>query len=82
MCQGSGRVLSAEALAINVCREIRRIEAHKHGAEGYMLHIHPEAAKELKTGDAFEGLYKDLGVRVNICSDREIQPGCYSLFQK
>lgn len=82
VCQGSGRILSAEALAINVCREIRRIEAHKHGAEGYTLHIHPEAAKELKTGEAFEGLYKDLGVRVNICSDREIQPGCYSLFQK
>ena len=47
-----------------------------------MLRIHPEAVKELKAGEAFERLYKDLGERVNICSDREIQPGCYSLFQE
>ena len=47
-----------------------------------MLHIHPEAAKELKAGEAFERLYKDLGVRVNICSVREIQPGCSSLFRE
>lgn len=82
VCQGTGRILSTEALAINVCRDIRRIEARKHGADGYELHIHPEAARELKAGDAFERIYKDLGVRVNICPDEEILPGSYSLFQE
>lgn len=81
VCRGSGRILSTEALAINVCREIRRIESARHAPNGYKLHIHPEAVKELRAGNAFEGLYKDFGARVEICSDRDVLPGCYSLFQ-
>lgn len=82
VCQGSGRILSTEALVIHVCRDIRRIEARKHSADGYMLHVHPEAARELRAGGAFEELYKDLGVRVNVCPAAEILPGCYNLSQE
>lgn len=82
VCHGSGKVLSPEAIAIKVCRDIRRIEAKKHAADGYLLELHGEAARTLQAGKFLQGLTKELGVHVEIAGNADVLPGCYSLFQK
>lgn len=82
ICQGTGRIMSADALGIKVCREIRRIEYRKHVADGYLLQLHSGAANELKLGKVFAGLERELGVRVEIEANKEILPGSYILLQK
>ena len=82
ICQGTGRIMSADALGIKVCREIRRIESRKHVADGYLLQLHSGAANELKLGKVFAGLERELGVRVEIEANKEILPGSYILLQK
>lgn len=82
VCEGSGKVLSPEAVAIKICRDIRRIEARKHVSEGYLVQLAPDTANQLKGTDYFAGLAKDFGVSVEIEATREIAPGCYVLLQK
>ena len=82
VCEGSGKVLSPEAVAIKICRDIRRIEARKHVSEGYLVQLAPDTANQLKGTDYFAGLARDLGVSVEIEATREIAPGCYVLLQK
>lgn len=81
VCQGTGRVISPESIAVKVCRNIRRVEARKHAQEGYVLELHSSVANELKASECFSALKRELGVEVRIKSSREIMPGCYSLTQ-
>jgi len=81
VCSGSGKVLSPEAVAIKVCREIRRAEGRKHAPEGYTLQLGTEAARQLQAADCFQRLQKELGIRLAVEADGEIAPGCYMLLQ-
>lgn len=82
LCEGSGRVLSPEAVAVRICRDIRRIEGRKHVSDGYLVQLAPETAGQLKGTDFFAGLSRELGVSVDIEATREVSPGCYVLLQK
>lgn len=81
LCEGSGKVLSPEAVAVKICREIRRIEGRRHAAEGYLVQLAPETANSLKGSGCFDGLQKELGITVKIESAREVLPGRYMLLQ-
>ncbi|MCR5175275.1 MAG: Rne/Rng family ribonuclease [Anaerovibrio sp.] len=81
-CEGSGRVLSPEAIAIKVCRDIRRVEVKKHAQEGYLLQLNPQAANEIRAMDSFRNLRREFGLEIDIRSSRDVVPGCYILTQK
>lgn len=81
LCEGSGRVLSPETVAVKICRDIRRIEGKRHVAEGYLVQLAPEAANFLKGSDCFDGVKRELGVTVKIEATREVLPGSYILLQ-
>ncbi|WP_407400883.1 Rne/Rng family ribonuclease [Anaerovibrio sp.] len=82
VCEGNGRVLSPESLAVKVCRNIRRIEARKHAADGYILQLNPQAANEIRAMDSFRRLREEFGVDISLESSREVMPGTYILTQK
>lgn len=82
VCEGTGRVLSPETLAVKVCRNIRRIEARSHAADGYLLQLHPQAANEITVMDCFRRLREDLGTDISLESSRDVMPGTYILTQK
>ncbi|ORU01244.1 Cytoplasmic axial filament protein CafA and Ribonuclease G [Anaerovibrio sp. JC8] len=82
VCEGTGRVLSPETLAVKISRNIRRVEAKKHAANGYLLQLHPQAANEIKAMDSFRRLMEDFGAEVTIEASREISPGSYILTQR
>lgn len=81
-CEGTGRILSAETLAIKICRDIRRIEKKKHVETGYLLQLAPDAYNQLRTTEYFTRLHKELGVDIELESSREVMPGCFNLLQK
>jgi len=82
VCEGTGRVLSPETLAVKVCRNIRRIEARSHAADGYLLQLHPQAANEITAMDSFRRLREELGTDISLESSRDVTPGTYILTQK
>lgn len=82
VCEGSGKVLSSETLAVKICRNIRRIESRKHSADGYILQLHPQAANEIKAAESFRRLKEEFGIDIYMESSREVMPGSYILTQK
>ncbi len=81
VCHGTGRILSTEAMAVKICRDIRRIEAESHAAWGYELRLWPENMRELHTLGYLDQLKKELGIEIRLIADGEMMPGCYSLLR-
>ncbi len=81
VCHGTGRILSTEAMAMKICRDIRRIEAESHAAGGYELRLWPENMRELHTLGYLDQLKKELGIEIRLIADAEMLPGCYSLLR-
>ena len=81
VCHGTGKILSTEAMAVKICRDIRRIEAEGHAAGGYELRLWPESMRELNTLGYLAQLKKELGIEIRLIAEVEMLPGCYSLLR-
>ena len=81
VCHGTGKILSTEAMAVKICRDIRRIEAENHAAGGYELRLWSENMRELNTMEYLAQLKKELGIEIRLIADSEMLPGCYSLLR-
>lgn len=81
VCHGTGKIPSDEAMAVKICRDIRRIEAKGHAAGGYELHLCPKDMREINTLGHLDRLQKELGIDIKMIADAEMMPGCYSLLR-
>lgn len=79
-CNGSGRLLSPETVAINICRDLRRLTGKKRPTNGYLVELHSAVKEMMEKLKLDEKLRREMACRI-VLEAREIHPEAYSLLQ-
>jgi ribonuclease G len=74
-CEGRGRILSPESVAIHVERQLKRL-ARRSKAEAFMVTVHPSVMPALigENGEGAEGMEQRIGRPVYVRSAQESHP--------
>lgn len=81
-CLGRGRVESPETMAIRICRDLRRIEARTHAANGYLVEVSPFVLGTIASSEPLRQLRKDLAIDVELEPISTMNIESYSILQK
>ncbi|BEU88579.1 ribonuclease G [Selenomonas sp. TAMA-11512] len=81
-CLGRGRVESPETMAIRICRDLRRIEARAHAANGYIVEVSPFVIDTLTSSEPLRELRKELSIDVELEAVGTMNIESYSILQK
>lgn len=79
-CDGSGRLLSPETVAIRICGELRRLMGKKRPVTGYLVQLHMTVREAMEKRGFVDKLRKDMACRIEL-ETREMHPEAYSILQ-
>jgi ribonuclease G len=79
-CNGSGRLLSPETVAISICRDLRKLARRKRAADGYLVQMNSivkECMEKLRLADK---LCREMACRIEL-EAKEMHPESYTILQ-
>ncbi len=82
VCEGKGRVESAETIGIRVCRHIRRMENRGHAPFGYNVEVAADTAAAIAESGLLDGLRRETGLKIQLTASPETRPGSYVITQR
>lgn len=81
-CDGSGKILSAETIAVNICHDVRRIEKHSHAPFGYEIDLNHVTMELLRNSYVLEQFSKELSIDIVLHKKDDLYPGKYLITRR
>lgn len=81
-CSGSGKIISAESVAVQICNDIRKIEHHTHAPFGYDVELNRVTFEALMDSEIISQLSHKLQVHIELRKKDDIYPGNYVITRR
>ena len=81
-CGGSGKIVSAETIAVRICQDIRRVENHNHAPFGYEVELNHVTMESLIDSDILDQFKKELQLKIVLKKKDDLYPGFYLITRR
>jgi len=80
LCDGRGRILSPETVAIRICRDLRKLLRRRRASDGYLVQLHRDVREAFEKSDLLTEIQRETACRIEL-ETKEIHPESYSILQ-